>query len=350
MKWLIVLWIYIKRRFKSPAFIISALLVFLLLPLSSVFTERTESYSAGFYTEDINLADKIEGERGGVNLVYYDDQNLLSRDVENRSLICGYILPEDIASAVSENSARSVIRLVSPGSALTELADEALFAAVAQACTDEIMELYLDEKSVSYDRDKLEERYRELVSSDNFSYIRYEYMDAATGTQKQEQTTDPLPSFIGIYIMLGAVLSINVWIGDRSKGIPWGAMNIAAGVLILVIFSALPVFAAGKLDAVMIARLILYGILLTGYCTLIGQLCNSTAFVCGLLPVLILGSLGVCPIAGDLTQLIPSLKYVALIFAPYYFTAEFSFLGAGTVIFAALSILIYFLRSNLFAY
>lgn len=353
MKWLTVLLIYIKRRLKSPAFIVSALLVFLLVPLSSVLsTESEASYKAGFYIEDSSeLASEIEGEKGSVSLISYDSYDALARDVENKTLICGYVLPGDIASVVAENRARSITRLVSPASVLTELADEALFASVAEACTDEVMGIYLAEKGIDYNSDKLESRYDELMGSDTYSYIEYEYTDSAVNKPMTKAAApDPLWGLIGIYIMLGGVLSINIWIRDREKGIPHGAVNIAAAVLLLTIFAGAAAAYRGQLDTEYALKLVLYALLLTGYCTLIGQLCTSTAFVCGLLPVLILGSLAVCPIAVDFSSLVPALKYVSYIFAPSYFVADISVLAVGALVFGLASMLTYLLKEKLFLY
>lgn len=351
MKWLTVLLIYIKRRFKSPAFIVSALLVFLLVPLSSALSAESEaSYKTGFYIEDSGeLASEIEGEKGGVSLISYDSYDALARDVENKTLICGYILPTDIVSVVAENRARSITRLVSPSSVLTELADEALFAAVAEVCTDEVMGIYLTEKEIEYDSDELESQYNELMGSQAYSYIEYEYRDAAVDTREaKDAPLDPLSGLIGIYIMLGGVLSINVWIRDREKGVPHGAVNIAAAVVLLTLFAGAAVIYSGQMDTEYALKLVLYGILLMGYCTLIGQLCSSTAFVCGLLPVLILGSLAVCPIAVDFSSLVPPLKYVSYIFAPSYFVADMSVLAVGAFLFTLVSILIYLIKEKLF--
>lgn len=348
MRYLSIFIIYIKRCLKSPSFIIAAVIIPLLIPfVGSVNTSDARGLKAGFYCQDNKeLEAALFSADGMVKFIAYDNVEALSRDVENETLNCGYILSKDIFTDITDNKNGAIICLKAPSSMLTEVANEALFAVFAKLYSPDIAEDYLQRENISYDREKLRQYYNDYLSQGKAISIEYGYTDSPLINEEDNNVnTDSLGGLLALYIMLGGVLGINIWLKDENNSVPFGIMNVIAAVTILSVCSAIAIAAMKNINLLYIVRLLLYAVFTTGYCAIIKALFGRTSLICGLLPILVLGSLILCPVFIDITAILPQLVCVRYIFAPYYYLADMSVLVIGTSVIVALCFVLKTVRS-----
>jgi ABC-2 type transport system permease protein len=341
--------VYLKRLIKSPSFMLAAIVIPLLIPLINTFEgNKNDGIVAGVYCESEDNAgfiDALTAREGIVTFEKYDSVDELTLAVENTDINCGYILPEDIFTSVTKNDKKSIICLKSPSTVLSEVASQAILSEFAKVYSKNIAMVYMQNKGISYDEDKLAEYYEEYIDNGEAIAIDYHYeaLDSYTEVQntdtknensKDDMVSKSLTGLIAVYMMLGAVLGVNMWLKDEVNGVPFGIMNVVAGVTILGIFSVAAICFKLGFDATLMLKLLLYALLLIGYSAVIKLIFGKQSLICGILPILVLGSLVFCPIFVDLCGFVPNLRWVGRIFAPHYFMADIPELVIAALCFA----------------
>lgn len=349
MRYIKILLIYIKRCLKSPSFAAAAIIIPLLLPFADrLYTADRGTLAAGFYCDNAELSDALPSYEGTVSFIPYDNEYELTRDVENETLNCGFIIPEDIYDAVRENRHRSVTCLTSPSSVLGETASEALFSVLARLYAPELAFDYMSENGIEYDRQAMLEYYNGYLGEGRAIGIEYSYIDSDGAVLPSDETDSGdniFTGLLGIYIMLGGILGINGWIEDEKRSLPFGAANVAASVLILSLCSCVALAAAGMADISAVAGICLYAVMIMSLCGIIKKLAGRhSAVVCGLLPVLVIGSMLFCPIFFDVSAFVPALGTASYIFAPGYLLMPLYKLGTATAAVTAANILLHNIR------
>jgi hypothetical protein len=338
--------VYLKRLVKSPSFIIAAIVIPLLIPMLNVFEgSNSGELIAGVYCEDNDsLVNALTSRDGIVKFKSYGSSDELTIAVEDTEVNCGFILPKDIFSAVMEDEHKSVICLESPSTVLPEVAAQAILSEFAKVYSKDIAMLYMDKEGIAYDEDKLGEFYTEYIDNGESVRIDYQYELLASDEDAKIDDTDntdgdmvsrSLTGIIGVYMMLGAVLGINIWLKDEKTGIPFGIMNVVAGVVVLALFSLIAMSCKLGFSLSLALKLVLYSVLLVGYSAVIKLVFGKSSVICGILPILVLGSLVFCPIFVDLCGFVPALGHVSMLFAPHYFMSDSLSLGIAAVVCSA---------------
>ena len=318
MRYIKILLIYIKRCLKSPSFAAAAIIIPLLLPFADrLYTADRGTLAAGFYCDNAELSDALPSYEGTV-------------------------------SFVRENRHRSVTCLTSPSSVLGETASEALFSVLARLYAPELAFDYMSENGIEYDRQAMLEYYNGYLGEGRAIGIEYSYIDSDGAVLPSDETDSGdniFTGLLGIYIMLGGILGINGWIEDEKRSLPFGAANVAASVLILSLCSCAALAAAGMADISAVAGICLYAVMIMSLCGIIKKLAGRhSAVVCGLLPVLVIGSMLFCPIFFDVSAFVPALGTASYIFAPGYLLMPLYKLGTAAAAVTAANILLHNIR------
>ncbi len=343
MKSVRIFFIYIKRQLKNPAFLAAAIIIPLLIPcVSYIDISENKGFNAGFYCDNNKeLTTALKSTEGMVTFIPYESEESLIRDVENESINCGYVIPDTVYEDIISNKKGAIICYKAPSSMLTELVNEELFAEMSRLYAPAIADHFLKENNISYDRDKFLSYYNDYLEQGKAINIEYSYADSPLVTEEEKQiSTDSILGLIAVYIMLGGILAINPWIRDEKKSIPFGLMNVVSSVAILTFFSALTLAVVRGLSLNDCLRLSLYGIFVIAYSMVIKFVFNRLSVICGLIPILVLGSLILCPVFIDVTAIIPELGIVRYLFAPFYLIGEASTLITGCVMASILSFFI----------
>lgn len=349
MRVLKIFFIYLKRRFKDTAFMAAAVLVLAVIPyVAGLDTDKRVGMSVGFVCTDDELAQHLTGAEGTVSFTRYDDEKALTRAVENESVSCGYLIPNDIYSDIKNNKSGAITCLKSPASVLTKTTDEALFARLVELYSTAIARDYLDENSVSYDAEKLNNYYNTYLQQDKNNYVDYVYVDSAADTAESGETGgkshNALYGLLAVYIMLGGILCINTWLKDDKKNLPYGFMNVVSGVVILSVTAAAAIVLMGKTNKAVILGLLPYSVLVIAYCGILRCFFGSTPLLCGFMTLLIPCSLIICPVFADISTFLPQITSLRYILPPHYFTKGFISQTCGAAVMCVLSVVLNILR------
>lgn len=333
MRLLKIFLIYVKRQLKSPAFVIGGVLIPLLLPfVMSLSTGGEQGLKAGVVCADDSVCYVLSQKKGIVEFEIYDNEESLVRDVENATLNCGYILPSDMYNAFKENRHGAVSCLKSPSSILTRVSNEALFSALASLYTNSVAADYMDSKGIQYDRERLEQYSKSYIENKNAIGIEYSYQGERSENKKASSACDTLLGLTGLYILLGSVLSVNLWLKDEKSLVPRGFVNVAATVFLLTLWGGSILFLYRGFQWETALRLVLFALLTFSFCAVLRSLCRRISVICGVLPVIVCGSLVLCPVFVDIGGIVPAISAAGCIFPVFYLLESAKTLVVGTVV------------------
>lgn len=340
MRFIKILLIYIKRQLKNPSFFVGAALIPLLLPLALNFsTGGEQGLKAGVFGGDEQVCSALAKSEGIVEFEIYRSEEELTRDVENASLNCGYILPSDMYTAFKENRHGAVTCLKSPSSMLVRVSNEALFSALSSLYANRVASDYMAEKGIKYSEKRLEEYSKSYIENKNATYIEYSYGSERKDEKKTEPLSDTLLGLTGLYILLGGVLSVNLWIKDEKRFVPLGCFNVAASELVLTLWGGCVLFAYRGFDMETALRLAVFAVLSFAFCIILKSLCKKVSVICGALPVIVCGSLVLCPVFIDISAFAPALSAAGYIFPVFYLLGSMKMLIGGAVAFMSAALL-----------
>ncbi|MDE7286893.1 MAG: ABC transporter permease, partial [Lachnospiraceae bacterium] len=151
------------------------------------------------------LFQMLENEEGIFRFLGYADKEEMIRHVENGTLECGYLFPEDFYEEVLKQGARNQVALYySPASSAYKISYEVVFADLFQMLSEDILVQYFD--GIGFETAGLlllEEQYAQNGSTFHFEYETVE--------QKDSEKTENLDTFrgcIGVMIFLMSLLGL----------------------------------------------------------------------------------------------------------------------------------------------
>lgn len=346
-------WLLMKRQLKSLFF----LLILILIPVISFVGSRTEALSKEQETKVALFArddDEIAGETIEALLTmdssytFYlceSEEELLSH-VRNKEAECGYIFDENLSEKIEKEKYKKNITVVqNSNSMLTNIINETVFSAFFKQFTKKTAMDYVanNEKFAAMHPEgfvQLEGAFEQYTKGDAVFKVSFEMLgDGESLTETTVIETKavgfPLRNIMAVLIMAGAMLGILNWLNDREKGVfaPMKREFILASrplyilipALLLGISTIVSLAACGESVSVLreLLGMMLYILLLT----VLGVVCclviKKSFTIISAMPVMIIGSLLVCPVFIDLVLYIPVLKWVRYLFVPYYYMMLF---------------------------
>ena len=346
-------WLLMKRQLKSLFF----LLILILIPIVSFIGSRKEALSkeqetkvALFARDDdvvacASIEDLLAMDSGYTFYLCESEEELISQ-VRSGDAECGYIFDENLSEKIKkEKYKENIIVVQKSNSMLANLINETVFSAFFKQFTKITALNYVanNEKFAAMDPEgflQLEGAFEQYTKGDSVFKVSFEMLGDGESLDETEVIETkaahfPLRNIMAVLIMAGAMLGVLNWLNDREKGV-FAPMKrdfilvsrplyILIPALLLGVSTIVSLMACG--ESVFVLREILGMILYVLLLTILGMVCclviKKSFTIISAMPVMIMGSLLVCPVFIDLALYIPVLKWVRYFFVPYYYMIMF---------------------------
>lgn len=347
-----ILWIYLmcKRLLKKPSFlIILGILPVLLLGYRVLIAGESGTIRVGMYFEEPEgaLAKAMQQELVGKELfaefyVSASEEDLYA-DVASGRAECGYLLPGDVIERLVEKDWDGCItQIVSDNSRYADYVNETIYCQVFYEMAETLLLDYMRSHNYYGATDaQLTEACREAFAAKENGIIafEYEYVEGKGGIQvpKPEKTGDydhltkPIRGTIALFVLLAGMAGLIFWYQDEQEGrfqcflyqrLPWlSVSSLLLPTLLggIVGLGSLYLSGVGMSFPKELALMLLYCLLVTGFCNLLRFLVPSAHAVCAMIPLFSLASFVCCPIIMDITTFAPFLRYLRpLLVVDYY--------------------------------
>lgn len=286
------------------------------------------------------LLKQLQNREGIFRFREYEDENDMLRDIKNSTLECGYVLPEKFLERLSDGKLRNQITLYhSSASVVHKLSYEVVFSYLFGMLSDGILEKWMDEGTngelLSYDRD-LRERLREWKENYESGDATFTFVFGQVGKSQEQQgkKLDAVRGLVGVVIFFLALLGfansneissqMTALTIFASKGLASAARHIAAvgSVAAGGLFWMIAGHGTEPLQKELFGFLV-YFVMLELFIWILKFLLPTKEAVYGAIPVLILGSILLCPVFFRLETYIPAAGYLGKLFPLYWYLSLF---------------------------
>lgn len=352
MKYIYMTLIYIKRHLKGGFLIALLIMPVLVLSVRYFVPQSSSSLKVGIYAEGKDhitdeLVSQLLNHKGYATFILYDSEEELIRCVENKTLECAYIIPEDIADKINTLELKgAIVRGENPSSIFSRTTDEIVFSKLMRVCGYTAAVSLGEKNNLALNKDNIKNSYRSYLESDAVFSLVFEKISVNERYTAEKPDTGSVGiGLMAVYIMLGGMLGALSWYKDEKRGINiWGMGNVVATTGLMCIF-ALASMGLAHYDNLerQSALMVIYFIGVCGYsCLLKSVFCSSTV-MCGAFPFITLACLCFCPIVFDIGLIYPALGFLGRLFIPGYYI---DYINGGSinslVIFSLICWVLYF--------
>ncbi len=319
--------VYMKRQLKGGFLFMLLCMPLLAVGVKYFIPQQSLSPTAAFFTQgsdslSTELAEQLLNHNGYVKFLQTDSYEELERLVENRSVECGYVIPEDLEERVeSLNLKNAIICGENPSTILSDIIDEIVFSKLIYCCGGSVANNYAQSQNINTNSDEINTFYKDYINSDDVFSLVFEQVQAPVSAAAKSSQSSVVRGIIAVYIMLGGLLGTIPWYKDEERKIYlYGSGNVIASVVLMCIFGLISLYISGDwTDIREIVLMALYGLCICGYCCLLKMIFQNQTVMCGVYPIITLGALCFCPVVFDISLLSKSLGMAGRIFMPYYY-------------------------------
>ncbi len=348
---IIYFYLMAKRLFKKPVFIIFLIsLPILSVALKKEFTVNNINLCAGVYmvSDDPisnDIKNRILKSADAIKFVIADSEAELNRMVATGKCQCGYVIPANIDTVMDNGKARHSIKVIPGTYSIASITNEIVFSAIYHEYTLHILKNYIDETRLFKDY-PTEEIHNEIdtlydIYKTNGSTYSFKY----TGDEALPKDASMLlPGYIILSVrgLLAIVIFASCFAGaiqlyqDRNNGIfrtRFGAGLHFAGISVILTPTLLISISciAGLILSKSVNNIfkelffmILYDLILTIIVYIFTLIIKSRTLFCGLLPVLLISSLIICPVFIDVCELDSRFTILQNCFPPTWYLKIFT--------------------------
>lgn len=341
--------LFLKRLLSKIPFLIFLFIIpFIIIFLNNNIKNNETENLVGIYAEKENevtnlVMGNLVKDYGSVQFIKYTDKKELINDIKKGEILCGYVFKKDIMEKITNDDMTNIIdRYSTTKPIITPLINEYIFAEVFNEYTLRELTHYLHENTMHPKMteeelcDKLRETFMDYYKDDSLFTIHH--------INKQGKVIADTSNFYTSYLLLSvkgitsllvmffAMIGTFYLYKDREIFIKLSKKGIVKKTFLEMseIFSSLfPAFIFITLGFFFITpkekmisvciQLFIYTLISLIYFYIIYKLLpNIKAFMI-FIPLLIIGSILMCPIFIDLTEIIPTIKYLSWLFLPKYY-------------------------------
>ena len=351
MTWLFLL---TKRQLKNPVILCTLIIIPAVCFFVNRFTHENSSevsYIIGVYVQgndDVSdsLADALYDYEGAYDFIPYDNEDMLYKDVTNRTLICGYILPEDLSRRINGNDmSDSITVLIQPDVTIQGAINEIVFSQLIKVQGLYIITDYVHNMPQSGHMDvdyasQLKRYYDSYLRSDVTFHMKYSTY-GTNGTKELEDAENatvvfPARGILSILVFLAGIFGGILYLRDKEKGV-FGTVSAPYKNVCLVLYTFIPallfsivmLLSIGFLGiftkaSTEIMSIIFYTLLIAAFTILLVKILKKSSTLSALLPVLLLCCIIFCPVFIDAGRYVPAAKFIQKLFIPYYYLRFFT--------------------------
>lgn len=326
MKCVTILWLYIKRMLKRP----SMWLLLLGMPITVIGIDglagtKNTDILIGIVAESNGLRDIQNGlinREGMLKFVGYNDRSELIADVENKTLECGYILTDKLRRG--DDLRKSILCIESPSTVLSAIADEIVFGQILKCQSDDMAYEFLTQNGVEADIERINQKINKYITDGETFALEYEDMgtEEVVKEYKASVFTLGIRGIMSVFMLIAVLPGVIIWQGDEKRSIKKrGICNIAAILILTGVSTIITVGVTRGAGNIIfeLGMLIIYGFACLGFGWCIKETVGDSNVVCGVIPVLAIGSLVFCPVFWDIGSVLPVAGIVQKIFLPSYY-------------------------------
>ncbi len=330
--------IFIKRALCKP---FTAILM-LFIPLSAILVhlipqkDMSTTIEIGIYIENPDgyayaLTNKLAKETGGFVFVICDSQEELIHHVSSGKFDCGFILPDGYTETFVNVKTENKLKMyTSPSSMFQYIALEKLYGNMLEIYAPLMTNQYISANfGESYD-DYINEQFDKYMNNNAVFTINVTGNHRFT-TAKQKLNTFPAYELIGLLIFICSLLGVLNYMKDESchsydrlssgNKLIYCIINIAAGVIPAALISSvtLIIYDSSINAPKLLLHMLAYMVICILYSLIYRLIFKKYAVYQAVLPIIITLALLLTPTFINITEYVPALKYLSMLFAPYFF-------------------------------
>lgn len=343
-----------KRILKKPMFQVTLFLIPALLLLLFAFKQSNNSLvkvALSYGKEDVSkefAKELFESTNDVIQFYECDNEEEVYTDVLKGKAECGYVINDSISEYVKSGGTKSngkPIKVVNKNSSVTTMVlNEMIVGKIFPKITYKVLQEFMQENQA----DLINIEGEEEKMAEYFEYYRKPEMmfkfEYANGKENMllNQTNNnyymmPVRGILAVLILVAAMSGILMLSNDDKKGAwQWIKLNnrylfnyayVYMTIFLVALCSLAAICFTGISTSIFteIFIMLIYTLLVTGFCNFLRALVRNIYFLCSLIPVLVLISLVICPVFVDLGSIVPGMDIVRL-FIPvnYYLEATYS--------------------------
>lgn len=271
------------------------------------------------------ILDELEGEHDGYSFVIADSEEQIETEVSDHTALCGYIFEEDIPERIAAGNYDKNITVVERvGNLKTDIINEMVFSCYYE----KFAECYIESEMPSLDTDVFEENYSRYVVNSEFNYTIEQVEEAPENTSSAIYVAR---NIIAIILCVFGMLLLGSFISDSEKGL-LRAVSPNLRLLFRITYFAVP-FALLTPLALLglflqdmhggfggeLIDIVLYNLLLIILCTVFSYIVRKRQIVLGLIPVLTVLFIVICPVIADFSEYVPVIGLLRYVCPPYFY-------------------------------
>lgn len=304
---------------------------------------REEEYSGikvGVLAEDEDgrlLLKDLEEEDGIFRFLAFDEREEMIREIENGALECGFVLPEGFYENIAKGKLMRQIELFySPSSTAHKISYEVVFSYLFRNLSDYVLPRYIDEsvergvftgEEAGLARENLlaiKEKYDGGGNTFSFSYEQ-----VGGGGEEAEASLSAVRGWIAVLVFFLSLLGLADCLKadelarglNRRNRARVRECSLDISIFASVLFGGLLLVLWGRGESVFmeLKALGVYFIALQLYIRCLKLLIKRPETVYGLMPVLVLGSLLLCPVFIRIETYLPAAALLKKLFPASYY-------------------------------
>lgn len=364
MRYLIIMWLFIKRLIKNPAFICMLVIMPLLVTMfNKVDTKEDKGILVGVYNEDEELSklvcETLKEKEGYIKFLGYDNKDEMIEAVETKKLECAYIFPPDFKERLDNYKIKRCITCIeSPSTILSSLSDEVVFAGIIGEYGKNIAIDFAKENNIvigdgSTNKKNIARNYERFNTPGKTFYIDYKYIESDEDNSveaKDKTTTYAIHGIVSVLILISGLFGAVKWFEDEKRGlyssfntiekVSMGFISILAPTVLMALSGILTIYLSNTYTYMSreFMAMVLYTLLVCGFSYLLKLMVKSGTDICVILPVITIGSLIFCPVFIDISKFILFISYINKLFPTFYYLNGISRGTSGFIVMAAITL------------
>lgn len=347
-----ITWLFLltKRQLKNPLFVA----IIILIPATAAIVNsipamrENTNFTSGVYTDGddataAELAESLIGYTGSFEFIRYNDLDMMYRDVKNNTLICGYVLPDDLSGrGYPSYKSESILVIHQPANTIQPSINEVVYAQLLKIqgrtiITDFVKSLKLFADGDTEYIDELLKLYDGYLHGDATFKLIYRTYGAGGLTDNdigQNTVSFPVRGILAITVFLAGLFGGVTWMRDREHGV-FATMTGSYSVICRILYALIPTMIMGivSLITISIMGLFVSAAEFTAMLVLIVLSCVFALFMTFItrksrtfsacIPVLLLGCFIFCNVFINAANYVPAAGFIEKIFVPYYYLRFF---------------------------
>lgn len=345
-----------KRLLRNPLFVITLILIPAIVLGIRFFVGNTDpllrvavytSPSSPDTTEQMLVDYLLDHSGNAVAFYLADSETELQKDVARGYAACGYIIPESLDQKIDrfQTVPKPVAKAVHQKNELrTKLIDELVYSGIYKFLSLDILNKFVAKRTGIDASQTLAGLYNNYLGTQAF--FEYEMADGSKNKLLNQTGASyllaPIRGVAAVLLLLAGMTGTLFWYQDREKNLfAWLCEKERQKIQLLYVLAPALMAGAATLSAIFLTGissgifnellcLSLYLFALIAFCRLLNTLLPKPAWMLAAIPLLVAGSLIVCPVFIDLSSTVPVFRYIQkLTPVTYYLNSLYSVRNKG---------------------